>query len=162
MKSLNFTENSNLINIGIIISLLPVCAVMAYLLWQLTKETTIAGIVFNIAVFTIITISIVLLFSIKLTLNVNQEFIEIKYFPFKTVIVNKNDIVFCEINMINSISEFGGWGLKKSKRYGKGYTTKGDLILTIKKQNGELISVSIFNREQLKNVLINNGYNFKD
>ena len=60
------------------------------------------------------------------------------------------------------MTEFGGWGIKKSKPYGKGYTTKGDLILTIKKSNYENISVSEFDKERLTNVLLNNGYNLKN
>lgn len=161
MSSSIFTEKSKLINIGIVVSLLPVCALMGFLLWQFASETSTAAKVFDIVILIIVLSSIVLLLSINLILNVNQDFIEIKYFPFKTTTINRSDIVLCEINKINSLSEFGGYGMKKSKVYGKGYTTKGDLILTIKKSNEELISVSVFDKEHLANVLLNNGYNLK-
>ncbi len=87
MTSLDLTEKSRIISIGIIISLLPVFAVMAYLLWQLATEISTVGIAFNIAIFTIILSSIALIFSIILTLYVNQDFIKIKYFPFRTIII---------------------------------------------------------------------------
>jgi len=156
-----FSEKSKLINIGIVVSLLPVCALMAFLLWQFSRETSTAAKVFDFVIFIIVLSSIVLLLLLNLNLNVNQECIVIKYFPLKTMTIKRSDIVLCEINKINSMTEFGGWGMKNSRVYGKGYTTKGDLILTIKKKNEELISVSVFDKKRLTDVLLNNGYSLK-
>ncbi len=43
MSSSIFTEKSKLINIGIVVSLLPVCALMGFLLWQFASETSTAA-----------------------------------------------------------------------------------------------------------------------
>lgn len=53
----------------------------------------------------------------------------------------------------NPIQDFGGWGLKKSKKYGKGYTTKGNKGLWIQLTDGQSILLSVFAIEDIKTIL---------
>lgn len=71
---------------------------------------------------------------------------QFKIFPWE-------QIASASIVGYNPIQDFGGWGLKKSKKYGKGYTTKGNKGLWIQLTDGQSILLSVFAIEDIKTIL---------
>lgn len=57
-----------------------------------------------------------------------------------------------QVMKINSLMEFGGWGLRRGK-LGKAYTTSGNYILHIKFKQGTPINVSVLRPQQARDFL---------
>jgi hypothetical protein len=44
---------------------------------------------------------------------------------------------------ISALKNFGGWGIRVSRKYGKGYLSKGDNILFLILKDGKKISLTV-------------------
>jgi hypothetical protein len=86
----------------------------------------------------------ILIFSIKLHVNVNTEGISYQFPPFhnKPNLLHWDKIESLELIKINPLKEFGGWGLRYGK-LGTAYTTRGRYILHIKMHSGKPINLTI-------------------
>ena len=85
---------------------------------------------------------LILLNRIKLTWGFTETGFYFTYFPF---VIRKRLITFDEIKnvsieKINPIRDFGGWGLRFSKTWGKAYTTSGNYVLRITLTNGKILN----------------------
>jgi hypothetical protein len=109
--------------------------------------------------FLIITILLLLIFSslyfTKLVLTFNDKYIGYKFHPY---INQEKKIYFKEIKRleiikIDPISDFGGWGCKKSNKYGQGFITNSNTILYIENINGVKTSFSITNLNKIEEII---------
>lgn len=87
-----------------------------------------------------VTVPLILLFAFSfLRLNVNEHYFEYSFFPFtfKTTRIHWNEIQ--EIQLVNTdpISDFGGWGIRLSRKYGKAFITGNNEIIFLKLKNGK-------------------------
>jgi hypothetical protein len=85
-----------------------------------------------------------LLYVIKLKVNINAEGISYQFPPFhnKPNLLSWEIIESLELMKINPLKEFGGWGLRYGK-LGTAYTTRGRYILHIKRHSGKPINLTI-------------------
>ncbi len=85
-----------------------------------------------------------LLYTIKLTWSLNRKGFYYRYRPFimKTRFLPREDIESITLEKINPLRDFGGWGLRYSKKYGKAYTTQGNYVLRIRLKSGAIINVT--------------------
>lgn len=107
----------------------------------------------------LITIPLTLLFLFSvLKLNLNPQYFEYHFFPFT---LNPKKIRWDEIKEIqlvhtDPISDFGGWGVRLSKKYGKAFITGGQEIIFLKLKDGKKRSFSLKNKEELLRFLDEN------
>lgn len=85
-----------------------------------------------------------LIYSIKLTWSLNPKGFYYQYRPFinKTRFLPAEDIESITLEKINPLRDFGGWGLRYSKKFGKAYTTQGNHVLRIRLKTGVLLNVT--------------------
>jgi hypothetical protein len=107
-----------------------------------------------------VTVPLILLFAFSfLKLNLTQNYFEYNFFPFtfKTTKIAWNEIQ--EIQFLNTdpIFDFGGWGIRSSKKYGKAFITGNNEIIFLKLKNGKKRSFTINNKQALVEFLDSNG-----
>ncbi len=85
-----------------------------------------------------------LLYTMKLTWSLNGNGFYYRYRPFimKTRFIPAEDIESITLEKINPLRDFGGWGLRYSKKYGKAYTTQGNYVLRVRLKTGALLNVT--------------------
>lgn len=110
-----------------------------------------------------VTVPLILLFAFSfLRLNINQNHFEYSFFPFtfKTTKIHWNEIQ--EIQFVNTdpISDFGGWGVRLSRKYGKAFITGDNEIIFLKLKNGKKRSFTIKNKNKLIIFLEENKINY--
>lgn len=98
-----------------------------------------------------------LLWSIQLKWSINSKEFSFTYFPFviKKRVFPISEIQSVEVMKINSLQEFGGWGLRWGK-LGKAYTAWGNHILHVEFKDGKAINVSVLRPAQAREFLQTN------
>lgn len=105
----------------------------------------------------IIGVFLLLLFS-NLTINVYSDKIVYRFFPFAKRFkeIRFSNVKKIEFTNVDPIHDFGGtWGVRKSKKYGKGYLSNGGEGIFIETEQGDKFFFTIENKEKLKRVLEN-------
>jgi hypothetical protein len=108
----------------------------------------------------VITIPLTLLFLFSaLKLNLNPQYFEYYFFPFmlKPKKIRWDEIKEIQLVHTDPISDFGGWGIRLSRKYGKAFITGGQEIIFLKLKNGKKRSFSIQNKEKLEAFLKENN-----
>jgi hypothetical protein len=93
-----------------------------------------------------------LLFAFSfLKLNLNKDYFEYNFFPFtfKSTKIKWSDIREIQIVNTDPIFDFGGWGVRLSKKYGKAFITGNNEVIFLKLNNGKRRSFSVKNKEDL-------------
>lgn len=95
---------------------------------------------FSIILFTVILVIIVLIINSKFTLIITHKGIIYKYFPFILTerTISKNDIKMIRTQVYDPVSEFGGWGVRRSNGK-KSYSMSGNTAIVVEKKDGEVI-----------------------
>ncbi len=90
----------------------------------------------------IIIIVLLLLYSIQLTWCLNPKGFYYRYRPFinKTRHLSFEEIESITLEKINPLRDFGGWGLRYSKKHGKAYTTQGNHVIRIRLKTGKILN----------------------
>jgi hypothetical protein len=108
----------------------------------------------------VITIPLTLLFLCSaLKLNLDPQYFEYYFFPFmlKPKKIRWDEIKEIQLVHTDPISDFGGWGIRLSRKYGKAFITGGQEIIFLKLKNGKKRSFSIQNKEKLEAFLKENN-----
>lgn len=94
-----------------------------------------------------------LIFSIKLTVTINNDGITYKYPPFhnKPKTIAWTEIEHATLLKISPLKEFGGWGLRYGK-LGAAFTTRGRYILHINTQKKTPINLTVLDIDALLNI----------
>ncbi len=101
-----------------------------------------------------ITIPLILLFlSSRLHITMHPGYFEYYFFPFmfRRKKIQWNEIR--EIRLVNTdpVWDFGGWGVRLSKKYGKAFITGGNETLFLLLKNGKRRTFSIKSKITVKN-----------
>lgn len=153
MNSKDFQEKSGFPKL--IIILLIFQSIVATLILLKDKESPL--------VVLYVTVPLVVLFAFSfLRLNLNQNYFEYSFFPFtlKTTRIEWNEIQEIQILNTDPISDFGGWGIRFSRKYGKSFITGNNEIIFLKLKNGKKRSFSIINKSELLIFLNDNNIAF--
>ena len=101
----------------------------------------------------------VLIFSIRMRLQVNKDGISIRYFPFINKNFKWNDVAEYEVLTYNPVKDYGGWGLRYNwKKKGKAYTVSGSYGLSLTLQEGKKVLIGTDKPEELKVFLEENKF----
>ncbi|SIQ17201.1 hypothetical protein SAMN05880574_10711 [Chryseobacterium sp. RU37D] len=103
---------------------------------------------------------LIVLFTFSfLKLNLNQSYFEYSFFPFtfKTTKIKWNEIQEIQIVKTDPIFDFGGWGVRLSRKYGKAFITGNNEIIFLKLKNGKKRAFSINNKTDLLEFLDKNN-----
>lgn len=94
-----------------------------------------------IVVFIVLCIMLWIWFSLKLEVWIDRNGIHFRFFPliYKERIISKHEIQRFEIRKYNPIINYGGWGLKKSFKWGKAYNVSGNIGLQLYLTNGKKV-----------------------
>jgi len=142
MNSKGFEEKSGFPKL--IIILLIFQSVVATLILLKDKESPL--------VVLYVTVPLILLFAFSfLKLHLNENYFEYNFFPFtfKTTKIRWNEIQEIQILNTDPISDFGGWGVRLSRKYGKAFITGNNEIIFLKLKNGKKRTFSIINKTEL-------------
>jgi hypothetical protein len=83
---------------------------------------------------------IIILFGVMhLKTTIGEENIEILFFPFTKVIINKEEIEKAQVREYKALMEYGGWGIRYGN--GKAYTTGGNQGLQLQLKDGRKILI---------------------
>jgi hypothetical protein len=99
-----------------------------------------------------ITVPLILLFTFSLLkLNLNKNYFEYSFSPFTFTSkkIDWADIQEIQIVKTDPIFDFGGWGIRLSRKYGKSFIMGNNDILFLKLKNGKKRSFSIKDKEKL-------------
>ncbi len=115
--------------------------------WEQDFWNMIAPIIILLSVF-------LLLWNVRLNWSISKTEFSFTFFPFvlKRRTYSMDDVDDIQVMKINSLKEFGGWGLREGK-LGKAYTTAGNHILHVKFKQGRPINVSVLRPQQAQNFL---------
>ena len=82
-----------------------------------------------------------LFFSLKLKVWIDQDGIHYSFFPliFRKRLISVHEIQRCEIRHYRPILEYGGWGIKKSFKWGRAYNVSGNVGLQLYLKNGKKV-----------------------
>ena len=96
---------------------------------QLNKEFYIS--------FGVLALVVFFLLSINLSTRIDEQGIHIKMFPFhlKTVTYNWSELYSVEVVEYNPITEYGGWGLRISRK-GKAFNVRGNKGIKLQTADG--------------------------
>jgi hypothetical protein len=116
-------------------------------------------------ILSIVIISIVpLLLLASIHLRIEKDGIYIKYFPFhfKPLFFKWSEIDHFEIRKYNPLTEYGGWGVKGTRK-NRVYNVSGDMGLQITMKNGNKLLVGTANPNKMEVALleIRNQIEFK-
>lgn len=97
----------------------------------------------------------VLFFLVRLETKIDDSGIFYRLIPFhiKLKKISWNDISEIYVRKYNPIGEYGGWGLKGSKKHGKAINVSGNMGLQIILKNGEKILVGTNKPDELNRIL---------
>jgi hypothetical protein len=95
----------------------------------------------------------ILMFLTRLKIRLTKKEIEYKMTPFIYKKISVKDIKKIQLIRISALSDFTGWGIRYSKKYGWGYITNSDYALFIEKNNGKKLTFSIKNKDELSKYL---------
>lgn len=102
----------------------------------------------------ILVLSPVLLLA-SIHLRIEKDGIYIKYFPFhfKPLFFKWSEIEHFELRKYDPLSEYGGWGLKGTKK-NRAYNVSGDMGLQITLKNGRKLLVGTANPKRMEVALL--------
>lgn len=116
-----------------------------FILYTLTNSDDKSLLYFSIG---ILLLGIFLAFF-SLVVVIDKNKITYKLFPFINKSIDWNEVKEVEIVKISALSDFLGWGIRFSKKYGWGYITNTEYGLFIHKMNDKKIVLSIKNKDEL-------------
>ncbi len=142
-----FKESSGM---PIWVSLVILCPVLVTFVILVTQKN-IQGLYILIIVEALLFVGI---YALRLSVNINQKGISYAYFPF---ISQKNiqweNVKDAKIVHYDPLSDASGWGFKSSKKYGKVYSTQGDIGLSIITKDGKKYLLGILDEKNAKKIL---------
>ncbi len=143
-----FNEKSSILG-PLFIGIAPGFIFILFSFYNSLQSTDKKDLILYICLVGFITLTFIFIMLMRLTVIIDENGIQYKYFPFhfKFKEIKWENINDCQIVKYDAYSEFLGWGFrKKSKKYGIGYTTKGDFGIWIKMDN-ENIFLSVIDEK---------------
>lgn len=80
-------------------------------------------------------------FALKLEVWIDQDGIHYRFFPLirKSKLISKAEIERFEIRKYNPIIDYGGWGTKRSLKWGRAYNVSGNIGLQLYLTSGKKV-----------------------
>ncbi len=97
-----------------------------------------------------------MLFGFRLTTSVDERFVRVRFAPFPTTKVERRRILTADAVSFDPMSDMGGWGPKRSKKYGKCFTIAGDQGVLLTLDDGSMLLIGSRRHAELA-ALLNPG-----
>ncbi len=115
-----------------------------------------------IFIFLVWILVLLLLATTHLKWTISKDRFEYSFFPFiRKKTIDSHSIREIKIIKINPILDFGGWGLRFSRKYGRAYTTSGRYVLHIEFEVNKKLNLTVTEPE-IATQEINAILNFQD
>ncbi|MEA2097337.1 MAG: DUF6141 family protein [Candidatus Cloacimonadota bacterium] len=82
-----------------------------------------------------------LFYSVKLTVEVRNDGIHIRFFPLYSRIILFNNVNSYEVTKYRPLSDYGGWGIRWSSEKGWAYNVSGNLGVELELSNGKRLLI---------------------
>lgn len=147
----SYSETSKLFQPAFLCSFIPPMILMVIFFFDEKAHQDTWGMIFAITGLLISGTVLVFLLLLQLTVSINEQGISFKYFPYIRTMRTYcwEEIQSAGLITYKPISDFGGWGLKRSKKYGQAYTTKGNKGLWVQLKDGRSFVLSIIDTRQV-------------
>jgi hypothetical protein len=155
--SVYYSEKSKLHKPWMFLMTLPVIILFSVLAVTQFRDGELVNAYLSVF-FLVFTVAILIFIAThRMTLWLDSEGVHFKYFPYQ---IKERTITWKEIEDIDTVEydpihDFGGWGYKRSKVYGQGYTTEGVLGLRIKLKDGTRLFLTISDQQKVAKSLEN-------
>lgn len=85
---------------------------------------------------------LLLLYNIELYWKYDNTGFYYRYRPFinRLRFIPKSEILSITCEKINPLRDFGGWGVRYSRKYGKAYSTHGNYVIRVNLKNGKMLN----------------------
>lgn len=112
--------------------------------------------------YVLVPISLILIF-LKMSIVVGSTSFKYKLFPFHFNYkkIDWNDINEVHISKISALSDFLGWGLRYSRKFGWAYIFNSDDVILFQLKNGKKMAVTIKDKNAIIRFLTENQISFK-
>jgi hypothetical protein len=111
---------------------------------------------FGVIIFSLFIYAITFLFAaFKLSTEVTDKEIKIRFFPFVTKSFSWEDITSAKIVNYGFV---GGWGIRLGSKYGTVYNMKGKMGMAFETKNGKKFCLGTQKESELKKILIKHGF----
>lgn len=105
----------------------------------------------NLLLFTFLILGIIVLFlSMKLTTEIDENEIRMKFFPFVNRKVSWHEIETCKVLNYGFV---GGWGIRLWTTYGTVYNIKGNKGLAIERKDGKRFVIGTQKEDKLRKIV---------
>lgn len=94
-------------------------------------------------------LAFLLLFSIKMSVQVDDEAVRIRYFPLWRKTIPLADIARFEPRVYRPILEYGGWGIRYGFSHGWAYNVRGNWGVQLELVNGQRILIGSQRSDEL-------------
>ena len=106
---------------------------------------------FGLIIFFIFMLAFIVFFwMLQLTTIINDESIQMKYFPFSNKEIKWADIESAEVIDYGFV---GGWGVRIGTKYGTVYNTSGKIGLALQLKNGKKLCIGTQKEKELIKVI---------
>ncbi len=94
-----------------------------------------------IGVFVVLCLTLWVYFTLKLEVWIDLDGIHYRFFPlvFRNRLISKHEIQCYEIRNYRPVMDYGGWGIKRSFRWGRAYNISGNVGLQLYLTNGKKV-----------------------
>jgi hypothetical protein len=145
-----FRESSGMVSPLLVVTSIVPIGLLIYLGINIYSAHNLQSKVLELCIFGLTALSILLIFSIRLRLEVNEHSIRVSYFPFKRFQFSREEIISINVLRVDPVSDFGGWGLRSNKSLGKAFTTKGEYVAQVVLKNSRKYCFTVIDTEAAK------------
>jgi hypothetical protein len=93
--------------------------------------------------------AVLLLFSMRMTVQVDPKFIRIRFFPLWKKTIALNDVSAFEARTYGPLLEYGGWGIRYGLGNGWAYNVRGNRGVQLELADGKRILIGSQRAEEL-------------
>lgn len=156
MSREHYSETQKLQKVWFVILVIDmmVCGVIVFVITQHQGE--LAQLFIPLGILLTVTGFVIWVFTMtRLTIVIDTVGLHYRYpifYPKQKTIV-KEDIKKYSFRKYDAIFEFGGWGIKKSRKNGRCVTIHGDTALMLELKNGEKILIGTQNKDGVERAM---------
>lgn len=150
-----FCETQPLWNNMIVRVLAPISsltAVVTLLVVALAGQTSQRWTLLGVAAL-VLGVDALVLFGLRLKVRVNHERVRVAFAPFASLTVRRDRILAADAVTFDALSEFGGWGPRRSKKYGRVFIIAGDNGVLLTLDDGSMVLLGSGRSEELTQIL---------
>jgi hypothetical protein len=94
-----------------------------------------------------------LFYSLRLVTQVRSDGLLIRFYPFRSRTIFFRDIESFYVRQYHPLREYGGWGIRCSRKNGRAYNVSGNMGVQLELVDGKRILIGSSNPERLAQAL---------